>query len=414
MNTATIKRVGIVFSGGPAPASNAVISSAAISFLDRGIEVYGFLDGFQNLERYDLEAFPLEADIHFHRFRKQDVNGLRRTSGVLIRTSRANPGRAVESSDDLRDPVRSRPLRNILEALVKLRVDTLITIGGDDTLKTANFLHLLATSEERYAGIGIVHLPKTIDNDYFGINFTFGHVTAVDYIAEEVTNLQNDAKSTNSWFVCEVMGRKAGWIAYGVGIVGEANMVISREDVKGAFDLDRLASSVADLMEKRIDDYGSHYGTVVVAEGLADLLPEGLRPTATDTHGNVDLGAARIGELLRKRTLELFHERRGFAPKMIYKRLGYESRCAAPRAFDIMLGSQLGIGAYRATVEERLSGVMVSVGGQFDLTYVPFQALIDRETMRPQLKFISRDSDFYKMARFLESRMQYEEGQPWQ
>lgn len=407
-----IKRVGIVFSGGPAPASNAVISSAAISFLDQGIEVFGLLDGFKHLERYAPEN-PLEEDLHYHQFQKTDVIGLRRTSGILIRTSRANPGRDIETLDDLRDPERSKRLRAIVGGLCALKIDALITIGGDDTLKTANFLHLLTRTDPEFEHIAIVHLPKTIDNDYFGIDFTFGHVTAVDFVAQEVQNLQMDAKSTNSWFVCEVMGRKAGWIAYGTAIAGEANMVISREDVRGAFDLDKIVEDVADLVERRIDEFGSHYGTVVVAEGLADLLPDSLRPQDTDSHGNINLGDARIGDVIRRKTRTLLEKRRGYAPKMIYKRLGYESRCAPPSAFDIMLGSQLGIGAYRATVEESLSGVMVSVNGQFDLAYIPFQGLIDRETLRPKLKFISPDSDFFKMARFLESRMEYEEGRPW-
>ena len=90
--------------------------------------------------------------------------------------------------------------------------------------------------------------------------------------------------------------------------------------------------------------------------------------------------------------------------------LGYESRCAPPHAFDVMLGSQLGIGAYRAVIEEALSGVMVSVNGQFDLRYVPFTELVDGDTLIPRIRYISPESDFYKMARFLESRIEYEEG----
>ncbi len=408
-----VKRVAIVFSGGPAPASNAVISSAAISFLDQGTEVYGFMDGFSHLENFDEEKNPLEPDKHYHNFRVSDVTGLRRTSGILIRTARANPGRHIQTIQDLHDEEKSRKLRNIYRALRYYDIDAIITIGGDDTLKTANYLFLL-TRGMKTRDLAVVHLPKTIDNDYFGIDFTFGHFTAVDFIAKELQNLRMDAMSTNSWFFCEVMGRKAGWLAYGSAIAGEANMVISREDVWGEFDVDDLAQSLIDLMERRLDDHSKQYGLVVVAEGLADMLPEGLRPTETDTHGNIKLSAGQIGRILRDRVQGMFLERRGFVPKIVYKTLGYESRCAQPNAFDVLLGSQLGIGAYRAVVEEGLSGVMVSVNGQFDLQYVRFDNLIDLETLKPKIRYISPDSDFFKMARFLESRMEYEEGlQSW-
>jgi 6-phosphofructokinase len=407
-----VKRVGMVFSGGPAPASNAVISAAAISFLDQGIEVYGFMDGFSNLEKFDEKEFPLEAGKHFHVLKVDDVTGLRRTSGILIRTSRANPGRHIQTIQDLQDDEKSAKLRSIYRGLRHHGVNALITIGGDDTLKTANYLFLL-TRAERKRDLAVVHLPKTIDNDYFGIDFTFGHFTAVNFISQELQNLRMDAMSTNSWFLCEVMGRKAGWLAYGSAIAGEANMVISREDVWGRFDIDQVARNIMELVERRIDDHGKHYGLVVVAEGLADLLPEGMRPSETDQHGNIKLAEARIGAMLRDRVQSMLKERRGYAPKVVYKQLGYECRCAHPNAFDVLLGSQLGIGAYRAVVEEGLSGVMVSVNGQFDLEYVRFDNLIDLETLKPKIRYISPDSDFFKMARFLESRMEYEEGETW-
>jgi len=84
--------------------------------------------------------------------------------------------------------------------------------------------------------------------------------------------------------------------------------------------------------------------------------------------------------------------------------LGYESRCSRPHAFDVMLGSQLGIGAYRGLVERGLDGHMVSVSGQLELQYVPFGKLVNPETLRTEIRFIGRNSDFYRMARFLETR----------
>jgi 6-phosphofructokinase 1 len=112
-----------------------------------------------------------------------------------------------------------------------------------------------------------------------------------------------------------------------------------------------------------------------------------------------------MAELVRKE----YTRRTGKDKKVIGLQLGYESRCAPPHAFDVMLGSQLGIGAYRALVEENLDGHMVSVTGQLDLTYVPFGKLINPETMKTEVRFIRPGSDFHLLARFLESRTEVRE-----
>lgn len=96
--------------------------------------------------------------------------------------------------------------------------------------------------------------------------------------------------------------------------------------------------------------------------------------------------------------------RTGRKKKVTGIQLGYESRCAPPHAFDVMLGSQLGIGAYRALVEENLDGYMVSAGGQLDLRYVPFKDLINQENLRTEIRYIRKGSDFHQLARFLETR----------
>jgi 6-phosphofructokinase 1 len=99
-----------------------------------------------------------------------------------------------------------------------------------------------------------------------------------------------------------------------------------------------------------------------------------------------------------------YYKRTGAKRKVTGIQLGYESRCTQAHAFDIMLGSQLGIGSYRALIEEGLDGYMVSVSGQLDLHYVPFHELINPETLRTEIRFIRPGSDFYRLARFLETR----------
>src|SRR6185503_12632254 len=160
----------------------------------------------------------------------------RNTQGIMIGTARTNPGRNVSHPSHLDDPKLSAPLRRVYEALVSLNVDALISIGGDDTLKTANKLKLF--QDRLPAGakrVPVVHLPKTIDNDYMGIDFTFGYFTAVEFLATEIRNLLYDAEASRAYFLTETMGRSAGWLAYGAAIAGEASLVISVEDIIGSY-----------------------------------------------------------------------------------------------------------------------------------------------------------------------------------
>jgi 6-phosphofructokinase 1 len=411
-----IERVGIVFSGGPAPAANAVISAAAISFLEDNRQVVGFFHGYSNLQDYHPVSRRLLPDEHYRVFEERDLRGLRNTRGVIIGTARSNPGSTIRKSGDLEDATANQRLRNVYNALVDLEIDALISIGGDDTLKTANFLHefqrRLPADAKR---VPVIHLPKTIDNDYRGIDFTFGFFTAVDTMAKEIQNLRADAIATSGYFIVETMGRKAGWLAYGVAIAGEANLVVACEDLrdelciiedgKQRLSIDALADRIVELIVAR-ERRGKHYGTVVLAEGLAELLPNSFLSTLPrDEHGHISLGHIDLGKLMARMVAERYASRTGQRKKIIGLQLGYESRCSMPHAFDVMLGSQLGIGAYRALVEEKLDGYMVSVTGQLDLQYVPFRDLVNPETLVTEVRFIRPGSDFHRLARILETRV---------
>ncbi len=411
----SVRRIGIIFSGGPAPAANSVIAAAAGSFYEDDREAIGFFHGYSNLQHYDAKTNPLVADEHYRVFTERDLSGLRNSRGIVIGTARANPGKPVQSADDLNNPDKTKLLHNVYRALIDLEIDALVSIGGDDTLKTANFLYRyqqqLPSDAKR---IRVIHLPKTIDNDYHGIDFTFGFFTAVDVMAKEVQNLRADAIATNSYFIVETMGRKAGWLSYGVAIAGEANWVVGVEDVRGALaieekgsprlNIDALVSAITEIILRR-EASGKSYGTIVLAEGLAELLPESfIEGLPRDEHGHLSLGKLDLGKLIAQRVGDAYQDKTGKSKKLNAVQLGYESRCAAPHAFDVMLGSQLGVGAYRALVEENLDGHMVSITGQLDLHYVPFDQLIDQTTMKAEVRFISPQSDFYHLARFLETR----------
>lgn len=411
-----IKRVALVFSGGPAPAANAVISSAAISFLEDGREVVGFFHGYSNLQDYHPVTHRLLPDEHYRIFEEKDLSGLRNSRGIVIGTARANPGKGIEKPSDLDDPAKTIRLRNVYNALVDLEIDALISIGGDDTLKTANFLVEYQRRLPKEARrVQVVHLPKTIDNDYRGIDFTFGFFTAVDVMAKELQNLRADAMSTGSYFIVETMGRKAGWLSYGVAIAGEATLVIAVEDVEGdlaikskkgevQLSMDALVDRIIDVMIAR-EKRGKHYGTVVLAEGLSEMLPEEqIKDLPRDEHGHLSLARMDLGKLVAMLVTRRYEERTTRKKKVTGLQLGYESRCAPPHAFDVMLGSQLGIGAYRALVEENLDGFLVSVEGQLDLLYVPFADLVNATTLKTEVRFIKSGSDYHRLARFLETR----------
>lgn len=421
--TTSIKKVAILFAGGPAPAANAVISTAAASFLRNGIEVIGIKHGYSGLVEFGPDR-PLVEGRHYMILDQKALRRTRNSPGILIGTARSNPGKLVSDPKHLRDPEKTKPLKTVYDALCSLGIDALVSIGGDDTLKTANKFQLF----QRYLPEGskqipVVHLPKTIDNDYLGIDFTFGYFTAVETLASEVRNLLADAEANRSYFLIESMGRSAGWLAYGVAIAGEASLVISVEDIhdryrtketyvdektgetktRDVMNVEEVINRIVMTMLAR-EKEGKEYGAIVVAEGMAELLPyKYLAGVPRDEHGHIAISQLNLSRTLAKAVMDEYKKQTGKSRKVVGLQLGYEARCARPHAFDVMLGSQLGVGAYRALVENGLSGVMVSVSGQLQLRYVPFEQLVDQATLVTTVRFVERDSDFHRLARFLET-----------
>jgi ATP-dependent phosphofructokinase / diphosphate-dependent phosphofructokinase len=417
------RRVAILFAGGPAPGANAVISTAATSFMRSGTEVIGMKHGYSSLVDYS-PATPLVDGRDYIRITPEFLKRTRSGQGIMIGTARANPGKHVSHPDHLGDAERVKPLKNVYDGLRSLGVEALISIGGDDTLKTANKFKLF---QDRLPGgehrIPVVHLPKTIDNDYMGIDFTFGYFTAVDTLGGEIRNLLYDADAGRCYYLCETMGRSAGWLSYGAAISGEASLVISVEDIHGKYrgeetvtdasgatrikpvmNTEEVVGRIVKTMRVREEQEGKQYGVIVLAEGLAEYLPaKTLAGIPRDEHGHISIAQVQLGRMFAKLVTDEFKRQTGRSRKVVGLQLGYEARCAKPHAFDVMLGSQLGVGAYRALAERGLNGVMVSVSGQLDLNYVPFEELVDPSTLVTVVRFVERGSDFHRLARFLET-----------
>ena len=390
------KKVALLFSGGPAPSSNAVISSVALNFINEKVPIIGFFYGFEFLENFDVHnRYSLVENIHYEVL-DFNISRIRNRRGVYLKTSRSNPGKKISKKEDLKDPEKNKKLKNILAGFNSLGIGYLITIGGDDTLKTANYLSLL--------GLPVIHIPKTIDNDYFGISWTFGYWSAVQACKEALLNLKADAQSTNSFFIAELMGRKAGWITYASGIAGEAVMMISTEDITDPeIDIEKLANEVVDMILLR-EKNGKFYGVIVIAEGLADKLPKKFKPTQKDKHGNIVYGSAEVGRILRDKTIEVYKERTGRSKKITFKQIGYETRNAVPISFDVVLGSMLGYGAFKLYKQGNFSS-MVSVSDNFSIIEVPFSKLIDSKTLLTKLRKVPKGSDFYELKEALSFKL---------
>lgn len=419
------KKVAILFSGGPAPGANAVISTCAASFRKSGIEVVGVLHGYRHLMEFSSDN-PMQAGRDYVMLDDSTLKRTRNQRGIIIGTARANPGKLIQSPADLQEADKTAPMKTTYEALCSMGVDALVSIGGDDTLKTANKFKLYQdTLSEGSKQIPVVHIPKTIDNDYHGIDFTFGYFTAVEVLGGELRNLLADAEASESYFVAECMGRSAGWLAYGAAIASEASLVISVEDIEGDFsaseewtspksgetevrkimNIDALVARIVKTMRAR-DESGKRFGTIVMAEGLAEMMPASqLEGIPRDDHGHISVAHVDLGKQFAKLIAAEYKVQTGNDRKITGLQLGYESRCASPTAFDVMLGSQLGVGGFRAIVEEGHNGVMVSIEGQLELRYVPFEELVNPADLVTKVRFIETESDFHRLARFLETHV---------
>jgi 6-phosphofructokinase len=219
-------------------------------------------------------------------------------------------------------------------------------------------------------------------------------------------------------------------LSYGAAIAGEASLVISVEDIAGPYEdseevtnpetgetttrkimnMDEVVNRIVATMRTREEHEGKRSGVIVMAEGLAELLPHKyIEGMSRDPHGHIRIADVNLGDMFSKLVSEEFEKQAGHPRRVTGLQLGYEARCARPLAFDVMLGSQLGVGSFRAMVEQHLDGVMVSVSGQLDLNYVPFEQLVNPETLVTVVRFVEPDSDFHNLARFLETYVNEEE-----
>lgn len=332
-------RIGLLTGGGDCPGLNAVIRAAVRKGIKvHGHEFVGFRGGWAGL----LEDDAIELDL-------ASVRGILHRGGTILGTSRTNPYKVDGGIDRLRATLESRG------------VDALIPIGGDDTLGVARRL----TDE----GIDVVGVPKTIDNDLAGTDYTFGFQTAVQIATDAIDRLHSTAESHDRVIVCEVMGRDAGWIAVHAGMAGGADVILVPER---PFDIEEVCDHV-----RRRAEGGDAFSIVVVAEGA---VPKGGGTQSVydtkDAFGHERLGG--IGFMLERE----IEQRTGFDTRMT--NLGHVQRGGTPLAYDRVLATRFGVAAIDA-VHTGDFGMMTALRGT-DIRLVPLEeALREPKLLDPEL-----------------------------
>ena len=371
------KKLAILVGGGPAPGINSVIGAATIRGILHGAEVVGVRDGFQWLIKGEIDKVQnLTID---------QVSRIHFRGGSFLGISRANP---------TKDP---KDLEKTVNSLLRLNVNRLITIGGDDTAYSAMRLEQVAKGR-----IHVVHVPKTIDNDLdlpAGIN-TFGFQTARHIGTEIVMNLMVDAQTTSRWYFVVSMGRKAGHLALGIGKAAGATLTLIPEEFRGQkLRLSMLVNILAGAIIKRLR-YGRTDGVAILAEGLVESLDEKdieeLGNVERDDHDNIRFSELNIGEILKHKVTQRLKEL-NISTTIVEKNIGYELRCADPIPIDMEYTRDLGFCAARYILNGG-NAAMVSVqNGRF--VPIPFKDILDPETGRARIRMVDMASEYYSIAR---------------
>jgi phosphofructokinase-like protein len=297
-------KIGMLTGGGDCPGLNAVIRAV----VRKGIFTYedefvGFMEGWRGV--IEDTSMPLNLDA---------VGGILPRGGTILRTSRTNPSKRPDGID------------RCLATLDKNKLDALIAIGGDDTLSVAQKLH--------EQGAKVVGVPKTIDNDLGGTDYTFGFDTACNIVCEALDRVHTTAEAHNRVMVVEVMGRDAGWIALYSGIAGGADVILIPER---PFDIDKIADSIRQRHER-----GRYFSIVVVAEGARFSSEPGQGSSVLSDMGKDEFGHVKLGGIANILSREI-EKRTGYETRAVV--LGHIQRGGSPSAFDRVLATRYGLGA---------------------------------------------------------------------
>jgi phosphofructokinase-like protein len=342
-------RIGVLTGGGDCPGLNAVIRAVVRRSSDRGHELVGVREGWKGL-----------TDGIFMPLGRREVSGILPRGGTILGTTRTNPYKVDGGVESV--------LRNFSDA----GLDALVAIGGEDTLGVAASLH-------REHELPVVGVPKTIDNDLSGTDYTFGFDTAVWIATEAIDRLHTTAESHNRVMVVEVMGRHTGWIAVMSGIAGGADVIMIPEQPITVEDACRE-------LEKRHEG-GKDFSIIVVSEGYELTYESGEHrlvageARATDQFGHVVLGG--VGDALARE----IEERTGFETRVTV--LGHVQRGGTPTPRDRVLATRFGLKAADLVHEQRF-GLMAALRGDAVVDVSLDDATRELKTVPPEWYDVAR------------------------
>ena len=367
---ASKRRIGILTAGGDSPGLNAAIRGFGKAAIGNGWELVGFRDGIRGLA--ENRHIPLDS---------KALSGILTVGGTILGTSRDK----VHKMNIDGEIVDARP--RVVANLEADGIDALVLLGGGGTAKNA--MRLVE------AGVKVITLPKTIDNDIARTDTTFGFATAMEIATEAIDRLHSTAHSHHRIILTEIMGHRAGWLALGAGIAGGADIILIPEI---PFSVD----SVADRIQQRMRG-GSTFSVVAIAEGARDVIDaadlEAAELLSRSAKTPEASGAARkhlanVYDAQREHTFKLARELEAITGlESRVSILGYVQRGGTPCAADRLLGSRLGTAAAHA-VEKDQFGVMVAARGD-DTELVPL------EEVAGQVKLVPPDHEWIHTARKL-------------
>lgn len=344
--------ISVLTGGGDCPGLNAVIRAVARTCLDEpGCRVTGIHNGWRGL--LEADTFPLDM---------KAVSGILHLGGTIVGTSRTNPFKEDSGPE------------RIMDNMHQLGIDAVVAIGGEDTLGVAKRLH-----EEH--GLRVVGVPKTIDNDLSGTDYTFGFDTAVQIATTAIDRLHSTAESHDRVMVLEVMGRSTGWIAVMAGIAGGAHAILIP-------DFPLTVEEIVEHISRRAER-GKRFSIIVVSEGAKLKWKSGEEETVvfskeTDAFGHVRLGG--VGEVLGKAIERLT----GFETRVTI--LGYVQRGGTPTSHDRVLATRYGVKAADMVREGRW-GSMAALKGD-SIEAVPLSEAV-RETKKVPKRMYDVASVFF-------------------
>ncbi len=334
------KRIGILTAGGDCPGLNAAIRGVGKAAMGRyGMEIIGFRDGFRGL----VENRTVKLD-------HSALSGILTVGGTILGTSRDKPHRMVihGKTKDMTGVVR--------ENLRKLGIECLVCLGGGGTQKNAYRLH--------QAGINVITLPKTIDNDVAMTDATFGYATSLDIATEAIDRLHSTAHSHHRIIVVEIMGHRAGWLTLGAGLAGGADVILIPEI---PYDLKKIAEAIRQRSKR-----GSNFSIVAVAEGAVGR--EDAKAFRDAEKKLKKAGSLEEKLVVKEELAQLEHRHLGNTMRLSQQLeelthlearvtiLGHVQRGGTPSAEDRILATRLG-SACADLINQRTHGVMVAARG---------------------------------------------------